>query len=44
MKKIIYILLFTFSASFVFTSCTDEEVAPKTQTDSLGGNGMEGRI
>lgn len=31
MKKLIYVLLVAISSSLVFVSCTEEEVAPKTE-------------
>jgi hypothetical protein len=37
MKKFIYILLLSITSSLVITSCTEEEVSPKTETDSTGG-------
>ena len=36
MKKIIYTLLIAFSSALVFTACTEEEVAPATQTSNTG--------
>jgi hypothetical protein len=39
MKKIIYILLFAFVSALTVTSCTEEEVAPSSETSSGGGNG-----
>lgn len=37
MKKIIYIILLAISTSLIFSSCTEEEVAPATETLSNGG-------
>ncbi len=31
MKKIIYLLLFVFTASISITSCTEEEIKPQTE-------------
>jgi uncharacterized lipoprotein YehR (DUF1307 family) len=39
MKKIIYITLFALVCSLSFTSCTEEEVTPKVETDNNGGAG-----
>jgi hypothetical protein len=36
MKKLIYILLLSISASLTFTSCTEEEITPSSE---LGGGG-----
>ena len=36
MKKIIYTLLIALSSTLVFTACTEEEVAPATQTSNTG--------
>jgi hypothetical protein len=36
MKKFIYILLVAFSSSLVIASCTEEEVAPKSEVDNPG--------
>jgi len=41
MKKIIYILLFSFATALSFTSCTEEEVAPSTELENGGGGVME---
>jgi hypothetical protein len=38
MKKIIYILLFAFVSALTVTSCTEEEVAPSSESNG-GGNG-----
>jgi len=40
MKKIIYILLFSFVASAAITSCTEEEVTPSTEFNG-GGSAMD---
>jgi hypothetical protein len=37
MKKIIYIALLALACATTFTSCTDEEVTPKTELDNGGG-------
>jgi hypothetical protein len=39
MKKFFYILLIAVSSSIVISSCTDEEVSPKTETDGTAGGG-----
>ena len=36
MKKVIYTLLIVFSSTLLFTACTEEEVAPSTQTSKSG--------
>jgi len=38
MKKLLYILLVSFSISAFMTSCTEEEVAPQEQLDNGGGH------
>jgi hypothetical protein len=38
MKKIIYILLFSFVASLSITACTEEEVTPSTELNGGGGH------
>ena len=38
MKKLIYITLFAFVSALTITSCTEEEIAPKTELDNGGGN------
>ena len=38
MKKIIAIILFASFSALTFTSCTDEEVAPKTESNNQGGS------
>jgi hypothetical protein len=40
MKKIIYSILFCLATSFVFTSCTEEEVAPTSTELNGGGTGQ----
>ena len=40
MKKIIYILLFSFVASLSITACTEEEVTPSTEYNG-GGNASD---
>jgi hypothetical protein len=40
MKKIIYLLLFVASTIVTVTSCTEEEVKPKSELDS-GNGGLE---
>jgi hypothetical protein len=37
MKKIIYVLLFSFVAAMSFSSCTEEEVTPSTELNGGGG-------
>ena len=39
MKKIIYIAIISLTCSLAFSSCTEENVGPKTQTDAPGGGG-----
>jgi hypothetical protein len=41
MKKIIYVLLFAISSALVISSCTEEEVAPVSET-TTGGTGASG--
>lgn len=38
MKKIFAIILFASFSAIAFTSCTDEEVAPKTESNNQGGS------
>lgn len=38
MKKIIAILLFASFSTIAFTSCADEEVAPKKESNNQGGS------
>ncbi|HRG07913.1 MAG TPA: hypothetical protein PLJ08_05000 [Cyclobacteriaceae bacterium] len=38
MKKLIAIILFASFSAVAFTSCTDEEVAPQTETMNNGGS------
>jgi len=40
MKKIIYILLFAFTAAISITACTEEEVTPSTELNG-GGAGID---
>ena len=42
MKKMFYVLLVAFAASLTITSCTEEQVEPKTDGSTLGGNASEG--
>lgn len=44
MKKFIYILLVAFSSAIVITSCTEEEVSPKSETENSGGTVDPGKI
>lgn len=37
MKRFFYICLVLIAASLSVVSCTEEEIAPKTQTDAPGG-------
>lgn len=37
MKKIIYVIALAFICAASFTSCTEEEVAPKTELENGGG-------
>lgn len=39
MKKLIYILLFTFVSGLAFSACTEEEVTPSTELDNGSGSG-----
>jgi hypothetical protein len=41
MKRILYILVIAVSTLSLATSCTDENVAPKTEADNGGGSGDE---
>jgi hypothetical protein len=43
MKKLFYIALVAIASSVAFTSCTEEEVAPQTELDNGGGEGMDGK-
>jgi PBP1b-binding outer membrane lipoprotein LpoB len=38
MKKFLAIILFVSFSAIILTSCTDEEVAPKTETHNNGGS------
>jgi len=38
MKKIIAIILFAAFSTVAFTSCTDEEIAPKKESNNQGGS------
>lgn len=40
MKKLIYILMFALVIAMTFTACTEEEVAPKSELENGGGNGI----
>lgn len=44
MKKIIYIIIIAFVSSSVFSSCTEENVEPQTESDNGGGSGSTGKI
>ena len=44
MKKFIYIILLAFVCAASFTSCTEEEVAPKSELENGGGEGSTGKI
>ena len=39
MKKVFYVVLFAFSLALSFTSCTEEEVTPKTEQENGGAGG-----
>lgn len=39
MKKLIYVLLFSFVSAIAFSACTEEEVAPATELDNGSGSG-----
>lgn len=41
MKKFIYILLLAFVCAASFTSCTEEEVTPKSDLEAGGGTGSD---
>jgi hypothetical protein len=41
MKKLFYILFAVTTISLTVTSCTEEEVKPKTELDNGGGGAME---
>jgi hypothetical protein len=43
MKKFVYILLLAFSSAFAITSCTEEDVAPVSETNN-GGTGTSSQI
>jgi hypothetical protein len=38
MKKVLTIILLVSFAIIAFTSCTDEEVKPKTESNNQGGS------
>lgn len=38
MKKILAIIFLVSVSTFALTSCTDEEVAPKTESNNQGGS------
>ena len=42
MKKLLYIVMIAVATSLVFSSCTEEEVAPTTELDNGGGAGHTG--
>jgi hypothetical protein len=44
MKKIIYILFLSFVSVLAITSCTEEEIAPKSELENGGANNSTGRI
>lgn len=44
MKKFIYVLLIAFSSALVVSSCTEEEVAPTSDTDNGGAETIGGKI
>jgi hypothetical protein len=44
MKKIIYILVLAFVCAASFTSCTEEEVAPKSELENGGAGESSGKI
>jgi hypothetical protein len=39
MKKLLYILALIVAVSVTMTSCTEENVAPKTEAENNGGGG-----
>jgi hypothetical protein len=41
MKKLFYILFAVASIAMTVTSCTEEEVQPKTEADNGGGTGSD---
>jgi hypothetical protein len=41
MKKLIYIVLFSFVASLTFSACTEEKVEPNIKAEAGGGAGSE---
>jgi hypothetical protein len=41
MKKLLYIVLFAFASSIAFSSCTEEEVTPTSETNSNGGGASD---
>jgi hypothetical protein len=41
MKKLLYILAFTFVIAASFTACTDENVKPQTNEGGSGGIGSD---
>jgi hypothetical protein len=43
MKKFFYVLLVVFSSAVTITSCTEEVVDPKSETDG-GGAGNDGKL
>lgn len=43
MKKIIYVLLLAFVCAASFTSCTEEEIAPKSELENGGFGNSTGK-
>jgi hypothetical protein len=41
MKKLLYILAFTFVVATSFTACTDENVKPQTNEGNGSGSGID---
>lgn len=39
MKKLFYTLMLAFVLTLSFTSCTEEEIAPKPELENGGGSG-----
>jgi hypothetical protein len=44
MKRFFYGMLIVMATMSVFTSCTEEEVKPKTEVDANAGGGDPGEV
>ncbi|MFZ6014254.1 MAG: hypothetical protein ACOYXT_28190 [Bacteroidota bacterium] len=41
MKKVIYAILFSLVTCITISSCTEEQIEPKTELDNGGGSAIE---